>query len=47
MKTVLEVRYDKTSPDIVKMVAKIRDLLRSLRGGYKIYETNNSIEVSK
>ena len=47
MKTVLEIKYDKTTPDIVKMVAKIRDLLRSLRGGYKIYETNNLIEVSK
>jgi len=47
MKTVLELKYDKTSPDIVKMVAKIRDLLRSLRGGYKIYETQNTIEVTK
>ena len=47
MKIVLEVRYDKATPDIAKTVAKIRDLLRSLRGGYKIYETNNLIEVSK
>ena len=47
MKTVLEVRYNKTTPDIAKTVAKIRDLLRSLRGGYKIYENQNTIEVSK
>ena len=47
MKTVLELKYDKTSPDIVKMVAKIRDLLKGLRGAYKIYETQNTIEVSK
>ena len=47
MKTVLEIRYDKVTPDILKIVAKIKDLLRSLRGGYKIYETNNSIEVTK
>jgi len=47
MKTVLEIRYDKTTPDIVKTVAKIKDLLKGLRGSYKIYETNNSIEVSK
>lgn len=47
MKTVLEIRYDKATPDIVKTVAKIRDLLKGLRGAYKIYETNNSIEVSK
>ena len=47
MKTVLEVRYDKASPDIVKMVAKIKDILRSLRGGYKIYENQNTIEVTK
>jgi len=46
MKTVLEIRYDKT-PDIVKTVAKIRDLLKGLRGAYKIYETQNTIEVSK
>lgn len=47
MKTVLEIKYDKATPDIVKTVAKIRDLLKGLRGAYKIYETNNSIEVSK
>ena len=47
MKTVLEVRYDKASPDIVKMVAKIKDLLKGLRGAYKIYENQNTIEVSK
>lgn len=47
MKTVLEVRYDKATPDIAKTVVKIRDLLRSLRGGYKIYENQNTIEVSK
>ena len=47
MKTVLEIRYDKATPDIVKTVAKIRDLLKGLRGAYKIYETNNSIEVMK
>jgi len=47
MKTVLEVRYDKATPDIVKIVAKIRDLLRTLRGVYKIYETQNTIEVTK
>lgn len=47
MKTVLEIKYDKNTPNVVKAVAKIRDLLRSLRGGYKIYETGNSIEVSK
>jgi len=47
MKTVLEIKYDKTTPDIVKTVAKIRDLLKGLRGSYKIYETQNTIEVSK
>ena len=47
MKTVLEIKYDKNTSDVVKTVAKIRDLLRSLRGGYKIYETGNLIEVSK
>ena len=47
MKTVLELKYDKTTPDIVKMVAKIKDLLKGLRGAYKIYENQNTIEVSK
>ena len=47
MKTVLEIKYGKNTPDIVKMVAKIKDLLRSLRGGYKVYENQNTIEVSK
>ena len=47
MKTVLEIKYDKTTPDIVKMVAKIKDLLKGLRGAYKIYETQNTIEVTK
>ena len=47
MKTVLEIRYDKSTHDIVKTVAKIRDILKGLRGSYKIYETNNSIEVVK
>ena len=47
MKTVLEIKYDKNTPDVVKTVAKIRDLLKGLRGAYKIYEANNSIEVSK
>ena len=47
MKTVLELKYDKSTHDIVKAVAKIRDLLKGLRGSYKIYETNNSIEVMK
>ena len=47
MKTVLEVRYDKSTPDILKIVAKIRDLLRTLRGAYKIYENQNTIEVTK
>lgn len=47
MKTVLVVRYDKSTIEVVKMVQKIKDLLRFLRGGYKIYETNNSIEVMK
>ena len=47
MKAVLEIKYDKATPDIVKMVAKIRDLLKGLRGSYKIYETQNTIEVSK
>ena len=47
MKTVLEIKYDKTTPDIVKTVAKIRDLLKGLRGAYKIYETQNTIEVTK
>lgn len=46
MKIVLEVRY-KSHADIAKTVAKIRDLLKGLRGAYKIYETNNSIEVVK
>ena len=47
MKTVLEIKYDKATPDIAKTVAKIRDLLKGLKGAYKIYETTNSIEVSK
>ena len=47
MKTVLEIKYDKNTPDVVKTVAKIRDLLRSLRGSYKIYENQNTIEVTK
>ena len=47
MKTVLEIRYDKATPDIVRTVAKIKDLLKALRGSYKIYETQNTIEVSK
>ena len=47
MKTVLEIRYDRTTPDILKIVAKIRDLIKGLKGAYKIYETNNSIEVTK
>ena len=47
MKTVLEIKYDKSTRDIVKMVAKIRDILKGLRGAYKIYENQNTIEVSK
>ena len=47
MKTVLEIKYDKNTPDVVKTVAKIRDLLRTLRGAYKIYEIQNTIEVTK
>ena len=47
MKIVLEVRYDKATPDIVKIVAKIKDLLKGLRGAYKIYENQNTIEVTK
>ena len=47
MKTVMELKYDKSTPDIVKIVAKIRELIKTLRGSYKIYETNNKIDVSK
>ena len=47
MKTVLEIRYDKATLDLAKTVAKIKDLLKGLRGSYKIYETQNTIEVSK
>jgi len=47
MKTVLEIKYDRTTSDLVKTVAKIKDLLKGLRGSYKIYETQNTIEVSK
>ena len=47
MKTVLEIKYDKTTPDIIKIVAKIKDLLKGLRGAYKIYENQNTIEVTK
>ena len=47
MKPVLEIKYDKNTLDITKTVAKIRDLLKGLKGSYKIYETNNSIEVTK
>ena len=47
MKTVLEIKYDKSKTDIAKVMAKIRDLLRLLRGGYKIYENQNTIEVTK
>ena len=47
MRTVLELKYDKATPDITKTVVKIKELLKGLRGSYKIYETNNSIEVTK
>ena len=47
MKTVLEIKYDKNTPDVVKTMAKIRDLLKGLRGSYKIYENQNTIEVTK
>ena len=47
MKTVLEIRYDKSTPEISKFVEQIRNLLRTLRGRYKIYEGNNLIEVIK
>ena len=47
MKTVLEIKYDKATRDITKTVVKIKELLKGLRGSYKIYETNNSIEVTK
>lgn len=47
MKTVLEIKYDKATPDIVKAVAKIKNLLKGLRGAYKIYENQNTIEVTK
>ena len=47
MKTVLEIKYNQNMPDIVKTMAKIRELLKGLRGSYKIYEANNSIEVMK
>ena len=47
MKTVLEIKYDKNTLDITKTVVKIKELLKGLRGSYKIYETNNSIEVTK
>ena len=47
MKPVLEIKYDRTTSDLVKIVAKVKDLLKGLRGSYKIYETQNTIEVSK
>ena len=47
MRTVLEIKYDKATPDILKIVAKIKDLLKGLKGSFKIYETQNTIEVSK
>lgn len=47
MKTVLELKYNQNMPDIVKTMAKIRELLKGLRGSYKIYENQNTIEVSK
>ena len=47
MKTVLELKYDKNTLEIAKTVAKIKDLLKGLKGAYKIYESNNSIEVTK
>jgi len=47
MKTVLEVKYDKSTLEISKFVEQIRNLLRNLRGRYKIYEGNNLIEVIK
>lgn len=47
MKTVLEIKYNQNMPDILKTVAKIRAILKGLRGSYKIYEANNSIEVMK
>lgn len=47
MKTVLELKYNQNMPDIVKTMVKIRELLKGLRGSYKIYENKNTIEVSK
>ena len=47
MKTVLKIKYDKATPDIVKAMMKIRGILKGLRGSYKIYENQNTIEVSK
>lgn len=47
MKTVLEIKYNQNMPDILKTVAKIRAILKGVRGFYKIYEANNSIEVMK
>ena len=47
MKTVLEVKYDKSTAEISKVVEQIRNMLRNLRGRYKIYEGNNLIEVIK
>ena len=42
MKTVLEIKYNQNMPDILKTVAKIRAILKGLRGSYKIYETKES-----
>lgn len=47
MKIVLEIKYDKNTPDIAKTVSKIRDLLKGLKRAYKIYENQNTIEVTK
>lgn len=47
MKCVLEIKYDKTSQDMAKVISKIQGLLKGLRGGYKIYENPTKIEVLK
>jgi hypothetical protein len=47
MKTILQIKYDKNTPDIVKVIEKIKDLIKGIKSSYKIYENKNMIEVSK
>ena len=47
MKTILQIKYDKNTPDIVKVIEKIKDLIKGIKSSYKIYENKNMIEVKQ